>query len=494
MGYTPSQPKVLTDRLLCSWVRCRRKAWLDRHGDATKRVWTPHRSLQLDQQHDHFKALLIKKPERGLRALREGAEGIIGLRIKTLDKESNSLEVHPALLQKTKGESRWGHFAYRPVISKQGRRLTREHRLSLAMTAQLLEPFQESAVTHGLALGSSNQGLEIEKVPFSKSLLHQLNEIICKLSKELEEQTPPPLTSDRKKCTLCSWRDTCSAQAAKEGYLSEVSGIGKARSKILKELGIGSLEALANADPKSLVSQLNSFNKQHGEVGEELIKQAKVQYRANPERLKNSLSIPELISAKGVLIYDIESDPDRKEDFLHGFLRIMKNNNGSWDIDKAQYHPLLIANLDDKSSSFCWERIQKKLTKYPKLPILHYGETEQVSLTRIAQKNGLSKKQIRDLQKRMIDVHKRLKAYWRLPINSYGLKTVAGWLGFHWRNERAEGARVLLWWRQFRKIKSSSWRAQKILYKIFEYNHDDNLATWEIVKWLVMQDKTEKIS
>ena len=41
-------PPVLTDRLLRSWLRCKRRAWLDRHGPAERRQWSAHRALALD--------------------------------------------------------------------------------------------------------------------------------------------------------------------------------------------------------------------------------------------------------------------------------------------------------------------------------------------------------------------------------------------------------------------------------------------------------------
>ena len=41
MGDTPPAANVLTDRLLRSWLRCRRKAWLDRHGDGTSGAGRP---------------------------------------------------------------------------------------------------------------------------------------------------------------------------------------------------------------------------------------------------------------------------------------------------------------------------------------------------------------------------------------------------------------------------------------------------------------------
>ena len=50
MGATPFADKPLTDRLLRSWVRCRRRAWLDRHANPNDRLYTAHRTLQLDDQ------------------------------------------------------------------------------------------------------------------------------------------------------------------------------------------------------------------------------------------------------------------------------------------------------------------------------------------------------------------------------------------------------------------------------------------------------------
>ena len=58
MGDTPAADNALTDRLLRSWLRCRRKAWLDRHGNPAERRWTAHRNLLLDDQQRCFVALL----------------------------------------------------------------------------------------------------------------------------------------------------------------------------------------------------------------------------------------------------------------------------------------------------------------------------------------------------------------------------------------------------------------------------------------------------
>ena len=107
MGNFPLSNIAITDRLLRNWVRCRRRAWLDRHGDGGKRIWTPHRTLQLDHQHRIFDELLSKKPSRGIEACNRGDPGVIGLRFKGNFGPNNQLiETHPPLLQKIKGNNK----------------------------------------------------------------------------------------------------------------------------------------------------------------------------------------------------------------------------------------------------------------------------------------------------------------------------------------------------------------------------------------------------
>ena len=69
----------LSDRLLRSWLRCRRKAWLDRHGDPAERLWNPHRALQLPADRERRLQQCINQPlERctGLGALQRGEPAV----------------------------------------------------------------------------------------------------------------------------------------------------------------------------------------------------------------------------------------------------------------------------------------------------------------------------------------------------------------------------------------------------------------------------------
>lgn len=486
MGASKSLTNALTDRLLRSWVRCRRRAWLDRHGDPKQRVWTAHRTLQLDDQQRSFVALLPHKPGHGLEACRQGQPGVVGLRLKHQGLRGHSFESHPPLLQRVEGRSCWGPFAYRPVMARHGRRLTREHRLALAFAGRLLEPLQGSDVLEGLVVAGSGRSLVLETVQLNHALQSQLSDVLQTLSNDLQQSDPPALVADRRKCALCSWRGLCNEVASQEGHLSEVSGIGARRLEMLNELGIHGLDDLAASDPEDLGQRLVRFGEQHREVASELVAQARAQRDHCVESLKVEPSLPELFNVPGVLIYDIESDPDARDDFLHGFVRLRRRMNGVWDLEGATYQPLL--TLVEHGEAKAWKRLRSFLGRYPDWPILHYGETESLTLRRMAKRQGASDAEIKELASRMIDVHCRLRSHWRLPLNSYRLKAVADWLGFRWRRPGADGARALLWWRQWQGS-GPGWRgSSNNLRWIFEYNHDDCLATWIVVAWLLQKD------
>lgn len=491
----------LTDRLLRGWLRCRRRAWLDRHGPLQQRQWSAHRTLALNDQLRGFQTLLPARPARGEPAAAAGAPGVVGLRLRGRGPGGLLLEAHPPLLERVEGSSRWGEHAYRPVLARQGRNTTREHRQLLALWGRLLAAHQGAEVPQGLVIAGAGRRLEREPLALGLGLQRQLDESLLRLQGDLAASTPPPLTSDRKKCTLCSWRGLCDAEAAAEGHLSEVSGIGGRRRDMLLGLGIDSLSRLAAADPQQLAEALEVHGQQHGEVAAALVAQARVQRDGVPVRRPEATgpALPELERAPGVLLYDIESDPDARDDFLHGLLILPRAADGHWPAaqpDSGRYQPLLA--LQEHGEARLWARLRRLLARYPDWPVLHWGETEALGLLRLAERQGAGEAERARLKARLLDVHQRLRRHWLLPVNSYGLKAVAGWLGFRWSLRGVDGARCLLWWRQWRHWCHDPQAGPRrpgrragvaALQRIFRYNRDDCLATWAVALWLNDQER-----
>ena len=487
MVIAPKKTIVLSDRLLRSWVRCKRKAWLDSHGDRRLRNWTAHQRLQLDHQQKSFSALIKGKPGLGIQGCKDGNSGVFGLKIK-MELTSNLLvEVKPALLQKTTGQSIWGDYSYRPVIARQGKRTTRELRLYLALNSLLLEQVQEFPVPKGITVSQNSKGLEIDQISINVGLKNQLIFSLEGLKKDLKKEGPPPITKDRKKCIVCSWQKFCGLEAKSQGDLSQVNGIGQKRRDVLQSLGINTIKDLANTNPEQLNQKLVNLSNQNQGLAKNIIKQAKCQLSGQPERLINNTVLPELESAPGVILYDIESDSDIRQDFLHGFICIKHNNNGEWDIKNATYHPILM--LYQESEKKRWGRLKRKINNYPDWPILHYGETELISIRKMALNQSINKEELIKLEKRFIDIHKRVKLNWLLPVQNYGLKDISSWTGFQWKQKNPDGAMALLWWRQWKGNKLKRKKNLSPLKKIFIYNRDDCMATWSVVNWLLTQDR-----
>jgi uncharacterized protein len=480
--------QVITDRLLRSWLRCRRRAWLDRHGDSGQRLWTAHRALALSEQLRSFQSLLPGRPGHGEAACAAAAPGVVGLRLHGTTAHGLQLQAHPALLERVAGPSVWGDHAYRPVLGRQGRHLTREHRLVLTLWGRLLAERQGAPVPQALAVAGGGRDLQRQRLPLGGGLQRQLEEALDKLAGDLSRPEPPPLVADRKKCVLCGWRGLCDQEARRDGHLSEVSGIGGRRRELLIGQGITSLAELAACDPVALADALAAHGEQHREMAAELVAQARVQARGQPERREaaGGPPLPELSAAPGVLLYDIESDPDARDDFLHGFVAVRRDAGGAWPAlprpgEPWPYHPLLA--LQEHGEERLWLRLRRYLARHPHWPLLHYGETEAIALLRLARRQGAAEAELAELRGRLLDVHARLRRHWRLPVNSYGLKAVASWLGFRWSQTGVDGARCLLWWRQWRRDGGVA-----RLRRIFTYNRDDNLATWAVVRWLLDQE------
>ena len=482
-----NKSKPVNDHLLRSWIRCRRKAWLEIYGDKQKKLWTAHSTLQLNHQIDCFNHLSQKNYGIGVQACQEGKNIAYGIRLKYPLIENKIIKGNIPLLRKTSGNSIWGDFSYQPVLARQGKRLTREHRLTLAMAALLIKKIQKSPVSSGIVLHKENENIKIEKIRLTDNVNNELMDCLLSLEKDIASNDPPPITSNRKKCTICAWRKDCDNIAIKEGYLSEVSGIGAKREVLLVKLGIKNIEDLSKVKHYKLKEKLDKFGTQHGQISSQIVLQSKSQITNKAIKLKPSLKLKPIVNnlkkAKGLFIYDIESDPDMKHDFLHGFIRLPNNIDNDIDLQRIKYSPLL--NLEKGTESILWKRIKKKLNHNKDYPILHYGETESISLMKLGVRQGASPNEIETLKKRLIDIHLLIREYWCLPVRNYGLKSIAEWIGFEWKQSNVDGARALLWWRQWKKSRKLNKMYSRNLNSIFEYNRDDCIATLMIAKWLI---------
>ena len=157
---------------LKSFIRCKRKAWLDFKGNKSFEVWSPNKAIDKVNQFKFFSKLCRSEIYTGLKACENGYQGVIGLKIQGRFFQNIYAEIHPQLLLKTKGISKWGPYKYLPVVYKLGHKTTKEHLFDLAFSSILLESFQESKIEKGLVISSFDNKVNIEEIYLNKFLQH----------------------------------------------------------------------------------------------------------------------------------------------------------------------------------------------------------------------------------------------------------------------------------------------------------------------------------
>ncbi len=460
---------------LKSFIRCKRKAWLDFKGNKSYEVWSPHKAIDKINQYQIFSELCNGEIYTGLKACERGSQGVIGLKIKGNFFQNINAEIHPQLLVKTKGTSKWGSYKYLPAVYRLGHKTTKEHLFDLTFSAILLGNFQESKIEKGLLISSSGNKINVEEVYLNKKLIKKVLNVFLSLHESLEGFIPE-ITQDRKKCTICSWQNFCDKEAKENGYLTDIDGIGSKTASLLKKSGISNTQKLASSNEKELGDQLSIFNEQKYEKASKFIKQAQAYIYGEPFYIGNNNDSYDLLekTASGFYIFDIESNPDYKHDFLYGFLKV---NNLLQKKEELIYQPIL--NLKNNKEESC-RQIIKILFSYNEWPVLHYGETEKIAIINIAKNLNFSFEEIDSLTSRFIDLHTLIRKSWILPLKNYSLKTVSNWLGFEWVQKNVSGSKALYWWIQYQITEN-----EIFLKKIIQYNKDDCLATLKIAEYLI---------
>ena len=496
-GFLKGDGLVISDRLLRSWLRCPRKAWQDLHGDPGQRAWHPQRAMELGREQQCLSRYGARRGlamARGAAEAFRGAAAIQGLWLPARAERVRIRGRIPLLLRR-ETESRLGPWSYVPLLVRTGRFLGREQRLCLAFLGRLLQDFQGRCPPHGLVLSAAGDCQQVALPP----LQPQLEELLEEMALGLSQPQAPELIAERKRCSICSWRRPCNAHAAASGHLGDVSGVGAGRRRQLIRLRIPTIAELAQSDPswlgQALVQQGHPGQADHhNALATALVLQARSQQSQRARRrpgagfpVQNSLTA-RLHQAPGVLFYDIEADPDAHENYLHGFLIQTRLDLAPEPTGVApRHHPVLC--LPHHGDGRCWQRIHRLLCRFPGWPLLHYGETERIELHRLARRAGAGAAAREDLERRFVDVHNLVRQQWVLPLSSYGLKSVATWLGFRWRHPNAEGARAVLWWRHWRRHGH-----RHDLRRILEYNHDDCRATRVVAAWLLAQEQVHGLN
>ncbi|MEG4807946.1 TM0106 family RecB-like putative nuclease [Microcoleus sp. F8-D3] len=171
------------------------------------------------------------------------------------------------------------------------------------------------------------------------------------------------------------------------------------------------------------------------------------------------------------LYFDIEAEPDLNLDYLHGVLVVDRCNN------TEKFHGFLAESAAEEGA--IWQQFLELMWAYPIAPIFHFCDYEVKTFKRLAKLYNTPAYLWKPVLKRFVDIHKQVTQKAIMPVESYALKPIARWLGFDWRDAKANGAQCVCWYDDWLRTGDRS-----LLEAIVRYNEDDCRATYIVKDWL----------
>jgi uncharacterized protein len=473
---------IINAEHLLQYQRCKRRPFLDTHGDYSQRD-IPHELLVKVQQDKiaYQKSIIYnfkyQQPDfapgnwqEGARAtlelMQQGSEYIHRAVLLASYAQEYTLLSRPDLLIKYPGKSQFGDWFYVPVDIQLGKRPKQEYQVMAAFHGEILGLLQEVELDKAGLILRNREGIYL--VDLLKWIPEMLN-ILAEYVQVIESPEPPEIFIARQKCHLCHWYNHCYAIAQSQQHLSLLPGVTPIRYTQLQALSTTTLEALAKTNPQTLENVL-SFD---AEVATKLTVQAKATLTKTPLILPTATTQENLTLTSPIELYfDIEAQPDLNLNYLLGVLVVDRENN------REKFYSLLAETPDQEQ--LIWQQFVELVEQYPQAPIYHFCNYEVETVKKLGKAYHTPYFVVDSIISRCIDIYEQLTQSVALPIESYALKVIARWLGFAWRDQEANGAKCIYWYDQWLETGDRT-----LLELIQRYNEDDCRATLEVKNWLV---------
>ena len=372
----------------------------------------------------------------------------------------------PDLLEARPGKSEFGDWEYVVYDAQSSLELRDENKFQLIFYSLILERLQGKRPKEAYAIDPQGN----ERSFLVEDFVEQFHLTRLQIEKILDGQKPPPFLKSG--CKRTPWYSLCVEETRGCNDVSLIYKLSQADQRRLYDIGITTVQDMANADVNDLQTKLEdwSFDK--------LVRfnnQAKVLISGEPMITRK----PEFPDVKHEVYFDIESDPTKDIDYLLGM--VVKDTTKN---SEPEYKYFLAKNKEEEPE--IWKKFLDFLVTLEDFVIYHYAFYERQVFDRLVLRYGAPATLVNKFKENTIDLHLKVVESVVLPLYFYSLKDVAKYFGYKWNSLDAGGAESVVWFSEWLDKKDDS-----ILKKILKYNEDDVRATFLIKEWL-SQHKPQK--
>jgi uncharacterized protein len=270
-------------------------------------------------------------------------------------------------------------------------------------------------------------------------------------------------------CNHCHWRTLCKSELEATDDLTLIPELGRAAREKLSGV-FTTVAELAAADLGPFIQ--GSKTTIQGVGASTLTRfhaRARLQKEDNPKPY--FLEAVPLPHGRLELFFDVETDPMRGICYLHGFLERINSDQSS-----EHYVPFLADQPSAEAEELAFANAWKYVEASDPSALFYYSPYEKTIWRQLAERypgvattgkvDELFESEIAfDLYHDLV----RSKMIW--PTRSLGIKHIATFLGFSWRDKDPSGAASIQWYHEWVEHGDDGCRQ-----RILEYNEDDCIA------------------
>lgn len=285
-------------------------------------------------------------------------------------------------------------------------------------------------------------------------------------ARQIASKTEVTLPAYGAVCKNCCWYSACLKRMTITDDLTLVPELGRSRRDPMI-VEIPTTRALSEIDPNSfIVGKKTAFKGIGPDMLMKLHGRAKLLCTAGAKPiLKQAVVLPK---AEKEIFFDVETDPFRGICYLHGFVERQRCDNST---ERYVYFLVERPRPEDEEAAFlaAW----KYLVDARPHVLYFYSSYERTTWRNLRKRyprvctesevEGVFDPQV------SVDLYTNVvapKTDW--PTRDYSIKTLAGYLGFDWRDMHPSGAASIEWFDRWVRTSDPSLRQ-----RILDYNEDD---------------------
>jgi predicted RecB family nuclease len=482
-------PKRVTAQDLYNYTKCLHRVFLDANGDPSERsevssfvklLW----EVGLQTERDYIRSLgdqevvdmqhLAVEPafQETLLAMEHGVAIIYqGCLIH------DHLVGRPDLLVKREdGSSRFGSFLYEPIDIKAGkgweetdgkkRKFKEHYAFQILFYRLLLEKIQGTVPSGGRIINVDKQLEVFDPASFEERFSQAMQDVQQLVSGN--ESSEPVLGSH---CTMCGWFTRCYRWVKAESDPTGLFFVGKQKFA-LREQGLRTIEDIARMNVQEYLEPPRKIPRMGKTSLERMKERARVLLAGKPV-IRSGYTFPDVDRE---IYFDIEDDPTRGVTYLFGLVIQDKHSPA-----RFTYYLAKTPEEEEQTVRDFWEFIQSM----DRAVFYVYSHKERSTLKRLMEKYDLDAETFEKYKACEFDLYQDLIVeYSDWPTFSYGIKQIAKFIGFQWRDVDPSGANSIAWYNDYLANPSH----EALLNRILEYNEDDCYAMAAIKRYFEHHD------